>query len=75
MKIYVHSRDQEKADLMKGKLSREGHTVITPFDIYPEEKRLEVLFTCDALYLLEEEDILKNLMSSLIGKKIYENNY
>lgn len=41
MKIYIsipisgqEKQAREKADLIKGKLSREGHTPVSPFDIY-----------------------------------------
>lgn len=66
MKIYISipisgldfDTQREKADLIKAKLSREGHTVVSPFDIYAGKNPtyadyicydLRAMMDCDAV--------------------------
>lgn len=67
MRIYLSipisgkdlTAQREKADLIKAKLSREGHTVVSPFDIYAGKNPtyadyicydLRAMMDCDAVY-------------------------
>lgn len=70
MKIYISipisgldlKEVRQKADMIKAKLSREGHTPVSPFDIYAGKNPtyedyitsdLRALLDCDAIYLCE----------------------
>lgn len=70
MKVYIsipisghdEAEVREHADLTRAMLSRAGHEVVTPFDIYAGEnpkyedylsEDLKVLYRCDAVYLCE----------------------
>lgn len=57
---------REKADLIKSKLSREGHTPVSPFDIYPGKNPtyadhiccdLRALMDCDGIYMCPGWDL------------------
>lgn len=67
MKIYISipisnldlTTQRERADLVKSKLSREGHEVVSPFDIYAGKNPtyadyicydLRAMMDCDAVY-------------------------
>lgn len=68
MKIYLSipisgfnlAKQREKADLIKARLSRKGHTVVSPFDIYACNNPtyadyicsdLRAMMDCDAVFM------------------------
>lgn len=68
MKVYLSipisnldlTAQREKADLIKARLSREGHEVVSPFDIYAGKNPtyadhiccdLRAMIDCDAVYM------------------------
>lgn len=70
MKVYIsipitghdEKKQREKADLVKGRLSRYGHEVVSPFEIYCGKNPsyedyicadLRALMDCDAVYFCE----------------------
>lgn len=55
-------KTREKADLIKARLSRDGHTPVSPFDIYPGQNPayedyiccdLRAMLGCDAVFFCD----------------------
>lgn len=67
MKIYISlpisdvgiAKAREKADLIKGKLSRKGHIPVSPFDIYAgKNPQYEDNICCDLRAMLDCDGII-----------------
>ena len=72
---------REKADLTKAMLSRAGHKVITPFEVYagknPDYKDhiafgIRALLDCDAIYLCDGWQLSKGCRLEAEAARIYK---